>query len=75
VAFVYTLVSFASQPANVPVAGADLDDLTRKARVCLSMLNTLLRRIKKRPLNGAAAPTAARDSAQIKTSVLDDGKI
>jgi len=61
---VYTLAGFASQPPN-PVAGADLEELTGKARVCLSMLNTFLRRIKKRPLTGAAAPNAIRNSAHI----------
>jgi hypothetical protein len=61
---VYVLASFASQPPN-PVTGADLEELTGKARVCLSMLNTLVRRFKKRPLTGAAAPTAVRNSAHI----------
>jgi hypothetical protein len=61
----YTLVSFASEPPNIPVAGADVEELTGKARVCLSMLNTFLRRIKKRPLTGAAAPIAIRNSAYI----------
>jgi hypothetical protein len=62
---VYTLASFASLPLIIPVAGADLEELTGKARVCLSMLNTLVRRFKKRPLTGAAAPTAVRNSAHI----------
>ena len=64
---VYTMVNFASEPRNIPVVGADLEELTRNARVCLSFLNTLLRRIKKRPLTGAAAPTEARDSAHIRS--------
>jgi len=63
----YTLSSFAYQPVSIPVVGADLDDLTAKARVCLSMLNTLVRRYKKRPLTGAAAPTAVRNSAQVSS--------
>jgi hypothetical protein len=61
----YTLVSFAYQPLSIPVAGADLDDLTAKARVCLSMLNTLVRRYKKRPLTGTAAPATIRANARI----------
>jgi hypothetical protein len=60
VAGVYTLASFAIQAPIIPIAGADLDDLTAKARVCLSMLNTLVRRYKKRPLTGAAAPAVVR---------------
>jgi hypothetical protein len=65
VASVYTLASFADQPPNIPVAGADLEELTRNARVCLSFLNTLLRRIKKRPLNGAASASSDPVSAHI----------
>ena len=64
----YSMVAengFASLPPIIPVAGADLEELTGKARVCLSMLNTLVRRYKKRPLTGAAAPSAVRDSADI----------
>ncbi len=66
VASIYTPVNFAGELPNIPVAGADLEELTRNARVCLSFLNTLLRRIKKRPLTGAAAPIEARDSAHIR---------
>jgi hypothetical protein len=66
VASVCTLASLADQPPIIPVAGADLEEVARNARVCLSFLNTLLRRIKKRPLTGAAAPTEARDSAHIR---------
>lgn len=62
----YTLVSFASQSPDLPVAGADLEELTGKARVCLSMLNTLLRRYKKRPINSAAASSGVRNSAHIR---------
>jgi hypothetical protein len=65
---VYSMVaenSFASLPPIVPVAGADVEELTGKARVCLSMLNTFLRRIKKRPINSATASTTLRNSAQI----------
>jgi hypothetical protein len=72
---VYSMVaenSFASLPPIIPVAGADLEELTGKARVCLSMLNTLVRRYKKRPLTGAAAPSAFRDSAHI--CFLNDSK-
>jgi nitrate reductase cytochrome c-type subunit len=65
VASVYTLLNFVSQPPIIPVAGADLEDLTRNARVCLSMLNTLLRRIKKRPMTGAASASAVPVSARI----------
>jgi hypothetical protein len=57
--------SFAGLPPLIPVAGADVEELTGKARVCLSMLNTFLRRIKKRPLTGAAAPTLVRNCAHI----------
>ena len=57
--------NFASLPPLIPVAGADVEELTGKARVCLSMLNTFLRRIKKRPLTGAAAPTLVRNCAHI----------
>jgi hypothetical protein len=57
--------SFAIHTPFIPVAGADLDDLTAKARVCLSMLNTFVRRLRKRPLTGDASPAAARDGAQI----------
>jgi hypothetical protein len=66
VASAYTLVSFPSQlPADIPVAGADLEELTGKARVCLSMLNTLVRRYKKRPLTGAAAQNPVRNTALV----------
>src|ERR1700693_636683 len=64
-AFAYTLVSFASEPPNIPVAGADVEELTGKARVCLSMLNTFLRRIKKRPISSATASSGIRNSTQI----------
>jgi hypothetical protein len=68
VASAYTLVSFASQlPADIPVAGADLEELTGKARVCLSMLNTLVRRYKKRPLTGAAAQNPVRNIALVRS--------
>jgi len=59
--------SFAGLPPIIPVAGADIEELTGKARVCLSMLNTLVRRYKKRPLTGAAAPSVVRDSAHISS--------
>jgi len=62
---VYMLASFASEPTSIPVAGADVEELTGKARVWLSMLNTFLRRIKKRPLTGAAAPNGIRNGAHI----------
>jgi len=62
----YTLVSFASQSPDLPVAGADLEELTGKARVCLSMLNTLLRRYKKRPITSAAASSGVRNSAHVR---------
>jgi hypothetical protein len=62
---VYMLASFASGPTNIPVAGADVEELTGKARVCLSMLNTFLRRIKKRPINSATASAALRNTAHI----------
>jgi hypothetical protein len=67
-ASVYTLVSFAGQSPSpdLPVAGADLEELTGKARVCLSMLNTLLRRYKKRPITSAAASSGVRNSAHIR---------
>jgi len=32
--------NFAGLPLSIPVAGADIEELTGKARVCLSMLNT-----------------------------------
>jgi hypothetical protein len=64
-AALYALVSLAGQLPNIPVAGADLEELTGKARVCLSMLNTLVRRYKKRPLTGAAAPSSVHDSTVI----------
>jgi hypothetical protein len=68
VASAYTLVSFASQlPADIPVAGAELEELTGKARVCLSMLNTLVRRYKKRPLTGAAAQNPVRNTALVRS--------
>jgi hypothetical protein len=59
--------SFASLPPIIPVAGADLEELTGKARVCLSMLNTLVRRYKKRPLTGAAAPNPVRNSSLVRS--------
>ena|ERR1700722_1476813 len=65
---VYSMVaenSFASVPPLIPVAGADVEELTGKARVCLSMLNTFLRRIKKRPINSATASTTLRNTAHI----------
>jgi hypothetical protein len=64
---VYTLVSLASQAPSIPVAGADIEELTGKARVCLSMLNTFLRRCKKRPITSAAAPSGALNSAHIRS--------
>jgi hypothetical protein len=72
---VYSLVgnnSFAGCPPNIPVAGADLEDLTGKARVCLSMLNTFLRRCKKRPITSAVAPSGVPNSAHIRS--LDESK-
>jgi hypothetical protein len=66
--FAYSMVaenSFAGLPPIIPVAGADVEELTGKARVCLSMLNTLVRRFKKRPLTGAAAPSALRDNSHV----------
>src|ERR1700736_7053428 len=66
----YSMVAengFASLPPIIPVAGADLEELTGKARVCLSMLNTLVRRYKKRPLTGAAAPNPVRNSSLIRS--------
>ena len=63
----YTLVNLPSQSPDLPVAGADLEELTRNARVCLSFLNTLLRRIKKRPLNGAASASSDPLSAHIRS--------
>src|SRR5450759_3589259 len=62
---VYALASFASQPPNIPVAGADLEELTGKARVCLSMLNTLVRRFKKRPISSPTLSSGSRNSTQI----------
>jgi len=56
----------ASLPPIIPVAGADVEELTGKARVCLSMLNTFLRRIKKRPITSAAASSGVRNSAHIR---------
>jgi hypothetical protein len=63
----YALVSLASQPPTIPVAGADIEELTGKARVCLSMLNTFLRRYKKRPINSALAPSGVPNSANIRS--------
>src|SRR6202166_4862624 len=57
--------SFASLPPLIPVAGADVEELTGKARVCLSMLNTFLRRIKKRPIHSTTASTTLRNTAHI----------
>ena len=62
----YTLVTLASQSPDLPVAGADLEELTGKARVCLSMLNTFLRRYKKRPITSAAASSGVRNCANIR---------
>ena len=65
---VYSMVgenTFANLPPIIPVAGADVEELTGKARVCLSMLNTFLRRIKKRPITSAVGPFAIGDSAHI----------
>jgi hypothetical protein len=62
----YRLVSLASQSPDLPVAGADLEELTGKARVCLSMLNTFLRRYKKRPITSAAVPSGVPNSAHIR---------
>src|ERR1700686_1098025 len=58
---------FADLPPNIPVAGADIEELTGKARVCLSMLNTFLRRYKKRPITSAAAPSGVPNSAHIRS--------
>ena len=63
----YTLVSLASQLPTIPVAGADIEELTGKARVCLSMLNTFLRRYKKRPITSAVAPSGVPNSAHIRS--------
>src|ERR1700722_15193673 len=65
---VYSMVgenTFANLPPIIPVAGADVEELTGKARVCLSMLNTFLRRMKKRPINSATASTTLRNTAHI----------
>ena len=66
-AALYALVNLAGQLPNIPVAGADLEELTGKARVCLSMLNTFLRRYKKRPITSAVAPSAVPNSAHIRS--------
>src|ERR1700719_2806038 len=65
---VYSMVAencFASLPPIIPVAGADVEELTGKARVCMSMLNTFLRRITKRPINSTTASTTLRNTAHI----------
>ena len=72
VGFAYTLVGFRSQLPSVPVAGADIEELTGKARVCLSMLNTFLRRYKKRPITSAATSCARANSAQMRP--VDDSE-
>ena len=59
--------SFAGRPPLIPVAGADVEELTGKARVCLSILNTFLRRIKKRAINSATASPDNRNSANIRS--------
>jgi hypothetical protein len=64
---VYILVSLTTQLPSIPVAGADIEELTGKARVCLSMLNTFLRRYKKRPITSAAAPSGVPNSAHIRS--------
>src|ERR1700730_6983592 len=64
---VYTLVSFASQLPSIPVAGADIEELTGKARVCLSMLNTFLKPCNNRPITSAAAPSGVPYSAHIRS--------
>src|SRR3984885_15011418 len=68
----YTLVGFARQLPSLPVAGADIEELTGKARVCLSMLNTFLRRYKKRPITGAATSFAFPNSAHMRP--VDDSE-
>ena len=68
----YSLVSFASQLPSIPVVGADVEELTGKARVCLSMLNTFLRRYKKRPITSAVVPSGVSSSAHIRS--LDKSK-
>jgi hypothetical protein len=62
----YALVGFASQLPSIPVAGADIEELTGKARVCLSMLNTFLRRYKKRPITSAATSSGVPKSAHMR---------
>jgi hypothetical protein len=68
----YTLIGFARQLPSLPVAGADIEELTGKARVCLSMLNTFLRRYKKRPITGAATSFAFPNSAHMRP--VDDSE-
>jgi hypothetical protein len=69
---VYTLVGFASQLPSTPMAGADIEELTGKARVCLSMLNTFLRRCKKRPITSAATSSAVPNS--VHTRPVDESE-
>jgi hypothetical protein len=59
--------NFAGLPPSIPVAGADIEELTGKARVCLSMLNTFLRRYKKRPITTAMTPSGVPNSAHTRS--------
>jgi hypothetical protein len=59
--------NFAGLPPSIPVAGADIEELTGKARVCLAMLNTFLRRYKKRPITTAMTPSGVPNSAHTRS--------
>jgi hypothetical protein len=58
--------NFGGLPLRLPVAGMDIEELTGKARVCLSMINTMVRRYKKLPINTSKVPAGLPQSANVR---------
>lgn len=67
--------NFGGLPLRIPVAGMDIEELTGKARVCLSMINTMVRRYKKIPIKSAAASSGIPNGANVRPLNNDDEEI
>jgi hypothetical protein len=66
---------FGGFPLRLPAAGMDIEELTGKARVCLSMINTMVRRYKKIPIKSATASSGLPNSANVRPFNNDDDEI
>jgi hypothetical protein len=67
--------NFGGLPLRLPAAGMDIEELTGKARACLSMINTMVRRYKKIPIKSAAASSGIPNSANVRPLNDDDEEI